>query len=86
MYKQTTQFAGRFREKLRLNTDWLSDAEYQWLAQLATSAEVYIEDEGELYPVVMTANNYEFKEHIVDGLINLMIEVDFGVTHKTQFQ
>jgi hypothetical protein len=86
MYKQTTQFGGRFREKLRLNTDWLSDAEYQWLAQLATSAEVYIEDEGELYPVIMTANNYEFKEHIVDGLINLMIEVDFGVTYKTQFQ
>jgi hypothetical protein len=86
MYKQTTQFGGRFREKLRLNTDWLSDAEYQWLAQLATSAEVYIEDEGELYPVIMTANNYEFREHIVDGLINLMIEVDFGVTYKTQFQ
>ena len=86
MYKQTTQFGGRFREKLRLNTDWLSDAEYQWLAQLTTSAEVYIEDEGELYPVIMTANNYEFKEHIVDGLINLMIEVDFGVTYKTQFQ
>jgi len=69
-----------------LNTDWLSDAEYQWLAQLTTSAEVYIEDEGELYPVIMMANNYEFKEHIVDGLINLMIEVDFGVTYKTQFQ
>jgi hypothetical protein len=86
MYKQTTQFGGRFREKLRLNTDWLTDAEYQWLAQLATSAEVYIEDEGELYPVIMTANNYEFKEHIVDGLINLMIEVDFGATYKTQFQ
>jgi hypothetical protein len=86
MYKQTTQFAGRFREKLRLNTDWLTDAEYQWLAQLITSPEVYIEDEGELYPVIMTANNYEFKEHIVDGLINLMIEVDFGVTYKTQFQ
>jgi len=86
MYKQTTQFGGRFREKLRLNTDWLTDAEYQWLAQLATSAEVYLEDEGELFPVIMTANNYEFKEHIVDGLINMMIEVDFGATYKTQFQ
>ena len=86
MYKQTTQFGGRFREKLRLNTDWLSDSEYQWLAQLVISPEVFVEDEGELYPVVITANNYEFKEHIVDGLINLMIEVDFGVTYKTQFQ
>jgi len=86
MYKQTTQFAGRFREKLRLNTDWLSDAEYQWLAQLVASPEVFIEDEGEVYPVVMTANNYEFREHIVDGLINLGVEFDLGVTYKTQFQ
>jgi len=36
--------------------------------------------------VTITANNYEFKEHIVDGMVNLMIEVDFGVTYKTQFQ
>jgi hypothetical protein len=86
MYKQTTQFAGRFREKLRMNTDWLTDAEYQWLAQLITSPEVYVEDDGELYPVIIIANNYEFKEHIVDGLINLTIDVDFGVTYKTQFQ
>jgi hypothetical protein len=86
MYKQQTQFAGRFREKLRLNTDWLSDAEYQWLAQLVTSPEVFVEDAGELYPVVMTANNYEFREHIVDGLINLAVEFDFGATYKTQFQ
>ena len=86
LYKQTTQFAGRFREKLRLNTDWLSDAEYQWLAQLVTSPEIYVEDEGELYPVIMTQNNYEFREHIVDGLINLGVEFDFGATYKTQFQ
>lgn len=86
MYKQTTQFAGRFREKLRLNSEILSDSEYQWLAQLVTSPEIFVEDEGELYPVVLSGNNYEFKEHIVDGLINLMIDVDFGVTNKTQFQ
>lgn len=86
MYKQTTQFAGRFRERLRLNTDFLTDADYQWLSQLVTSPEVFVEDEGELYPVVLTGNNYEFKEHIVDGLINLMIDVDFGATYKTQFQ
>ena len=86
MYKQSTQFAGRFREKLRLNTDWLSDAEYQWLAQLVTSPEVFVEEGGKLYPVVMTQNNYEFHEHIVDGLINLAVEFDLGATYKTQFQ
>jgi hypothetical protein len=86
LYRQKTEFAGRFREKLRINTDWLSDVDYQWLAQLVCSPDIYLEDEGELYPVVITATNYEFKEHIVDGLINLMIELEFGAAYKTQFQ
>ena len=86
MYQQKTDFAGRFKERLRMNTDWLSDNEYQWLAQLVTSPQVWIEDAGTLYPVSIAGTNYEFKEHIVDGLINLMIDVDFGATYKTQFQ
>jgi hypothetical protein len=86
MYQQKTDFASRFKERLRLNTDWLSDNEYQWLAQLVTSPQVWIEDSGTLYPVVISGTNYEFKEHIVDGLINLMLDVEFGATYKTQFQ
>lgn len=86
MYQQKTEFAGRIKERLRINTDWLSDAEYQWLAQLVTSPQVFIEDAGTLYPVVVSATNYEFKEHIVDGLINLTLDVEFGNTTKTQFQ
>lgn len=86
MYQQKTEFAGKFKERLRMNSDWLSDLEYQWLAQLVTSHQVLIEDSGTLYPVVITATNYEFKEHIVDGLINLAIDVEFGTSYKTQFQ
>ena len=86
MYQQKTDFAGRFKERLRMNTDWLSDSEYQWLAQLVTSPQAWIEDAGTLYPVVVSGTNYEFKEHIVDGLINLMIDVEFGANFKTQFQ
>jgi hypothetical protein len=86
MYQQKTDFAGRFKERLRINTDWLSDSEYQWLAQLVTSPQVWIEDAGTLYPVSISGTNYEFKEHIVDGLINLMVDVEFGASYKTQFQ
>jgi hypothetical protein len=53
---------------------------------LVTSPQVFIEDAGTLYPVVVSASNYEFKEHIVDGLINLTLDVEFGNTTKTQFQ
>ena len=86
MYQQKTDFAGRFTEKMKLNTDWLSDTDYQWLAQLVTSPNVYVEDSGTIYPVSISSTNYEFKQHIVDGLINLMIEVDFATSYKTQFK
>ena len=86
MYQQKTEFATKFKERLRMNSDWLSDIEYQWLAQLITSPQVFIEDAGTLYPVIIIASNYEFKEHIVDGLINLAIDVEFGTSYKTQFQ
>lgn len=86
LHRQKTDFAGRYREKLRMNSDWLTDVDYQWLSELVLSPDVYVEDEGELYPVTITGTNYEFKEHIVDGLINLMVEVEFGGSYKTQFQ
>lgn len=85
MHRQKTDFAAKYRERLRLNTDWLSDEDYGFLSELVLSPDVYVEDEGELYPVTISGSNYEFKEHIVDGLINLMIEVEFGGSYKTQF-
>ena len=86
MYQQTTEYAGRVKERIRLNTDWVSDVDYQWLAQLVTSPQVWVEDVGKFYPAIISSNNYEFKEHVVDGLINLMIEVEFSANFKTQFQ
>lgn len=86
MHDQQTTYAAKFSEKLRLNTDLLSDAEHEWLAQLVTSPIVYVEDGGVLYPVTVGANTYAFKEHIVDGTQNLAIDFDFGTFYKTQFR
>jgi hypothetical protein len=85
MHKQKTQFAGRFKEKLRLNSDWVTDSDYEFLQQLITSADVYVEDAGTFYPVMITNNNYDRKIHLVDGLINFTIDVEFATTYKTQF-
>jgi hypothetical protein len=85
MHKQKTQFAERFKEKLRLNSDWVTDSDYEFLQQLITSADVYVEDAGTFYPVMITNNNYDRKIHLVDGLINFTIDVEFATTYKTQF-
>lgn len=85
MHSQQSTFASKFKEALKLSTDWLTDAEYQWLAELVTSPIIYVEDAGTLYPVTMADTNYEFKEWIVDNLTNLSINVEFGTSYKTQF-
>jgi hypothetical protein len=86
LYRQKTEFAGKYRERLKLNSDFVSDQDYAFLSELVLSNDVYLEDGGKFYPVSITGTNYEFKEHIVDGLINVMVEVEFGGTYKTQFQ
>jgi hypothetical protein len=86
MHRQKTEFAGKYRERLRLNSDFVNDQDYAFLSELVLSEDIYLEDNGKLYPVSITSNNYEFKEHTVDGLINVMIEVEFGGSYKMQYQ
>lgn len=86
MHTQNTNFALNFKEKLKISTDWVSDIDYQWMQQLITSPMVYLEDNGTLYPVTITENNYEIKQYITDKLTNLTIGIEFGTSFKTQFR
>jgi hypothetical protein len=91
LHDQKTTYASRFKEKLRISTDWLSDEEYKWLYQLIVSPMIYLEDtenfgEVPLFPVQITNTNYEVNKHIQDNLTNLTLELDFGTSYKTQFR
>jgi len=86
MHEQRSVFASRFKEKLKISTDLLSDDDYRWIVQLVVSPLVYLEDENTIYPVVITNTNYEFKEYINDRLTNLVIDVEFANMLKTQFR
>ena len=86
MNEQGTTFGVIYEEKLKISTDLLTDAEYQWLYQLVLSPFIYLEDAGTFYPVIIDTTNYEFKEHVVDMLTNLKIDISFGVKQQTQFR
>jgi len=83
---QRTTFGKTIKEKLTISTDFLSDAEWLWLADLVSSPMVYVEINDSIYPVTITETNYDFKSNVVDGLNQLILNVDTGVTLKTQFQ
>jgi hypothetical protein len=86
MHTQKTTFGVVFNEKLTLNTDLLSDEDYKWLFQLVASPIIYVQDGTTLYPVTISATDYDVKQCLVDGLNTLTIECDFGTKFKAQFQ
>lgn len=86
MHPQKSTFASKFTEKLKVSTDWLNDAEYQWIYQLVVSTDVYLQDGSTLYPVVINESNYEFKENIMDKLQNLSLNLEFGTSYKAQYR
>ena len=86
MHSQKSTFGVQFTEKLKISTDWLSDGEYRWLAQLVCSPFKYLDDAGTLYPVGVENSEYEFKEGIVDQLQNLSVDIELPTKYNTQFQ
>ena len=87
------------KEKLQLNTDFLSDLDSIWLEQLFTSPEVYIIkdfDENDLgsgttskinkyvEPVLITSSSYIRKTKANDKLIQYTLEIERNKTNSLQ--
>lgn len=79
-------YSEQYKEKLQLNTDNLTDAEYIWLQDLILSPMVYIEQGGYFFPCVITDNNYEPKKNVNDDMSNLTINVEFGNQLNSQYR
>ena len=79
-------YSSQYKEKLVLNSDNLTDAEYVWLQELVLSPMVYIEESGSFFPCVIMATDYEPKKYINDDLTNLTINVEYGNQLNTQYR
>lgn len=87
VYNETRSvYASQFKEKMILNTDILTDAEYRWLGDLILSPLAYTEMDGYFIPISITGNNYEFKKSINDKLTNLTINIEFGDRFNAQYR
>lgn len=88
MHEQKTMFGVKFNEKLRVSTDLLTTDEWTWLSELVCSPMAYIQLLGSstLYPMAIAANNYDFKQILVDGLQQLTLDVEFNNGYKTQYR
>ena len=87
IYNETTfNYAIQHKDRYRLTSDWVSEQDYSWLAQLVSSPIVYMEVLGAYFPVTITTTNYEYKLESADKLFNFDIEVEVGKYLTSQFR
>ena len=78
VYATTTYnkvWAGSFDFVYALNSDWLTDAESEWLIEMVRSGQVWLELDGQLVEAVVNANQYQFVTRRNDRLTQLQMEV-----------
>lgn len=86
-YNETTlNYAIQHKDKYKLISDWVSQQDYEWLAQLVASSICYMEYQGAYFPVVISDTNYEYKLEISDKLFNFEIEIEVGKYTTSQFR
>lgn len=89
--EQRSVYSSQYREKMTLNTDVMTDAEYTWLGDLILSPMAFIEmldaeSNPFFIPIVITGTNYEFRKTINDKVTALTISVEFGDQFSAQYR
>ena len=71
-------YGSKVDHSYKLTMNYPSDSDYQWLAELITSPLVYFEKDSLLYPVSIKETNYEYSEHIFNGLKVFEVNIDLN--------
>jgi hypothetical protein len=82
-YESKINFGSQYQWNYKLTMNFPNDADYEWLAELVMSPQVWAEfvissDNKEYYPVSIKATNYEYSKHINNGLRAFEVEIDMN--------
>jgi hypothetical protein len=70
---------------LKLMSDWISEAESNWLLELFASPEIYLQSGNELIAVAkIKATNYGKKKVVRDKLFKIDVELELGYDNYRQ--
>lgn len=75
-YESKINYGSKAMWSYNLTMDYPSDAEYQWLAELITSPLIYMELDGNYYPVTIKDTNYEYSTYNTNKLKLLNVNID----------
>jgi hypothetical protein len=86
MYGTTVNFATSREMTLDLRSDWLSVTDHNWLRDLITSPEVYLENTSHHFPVVLETSEWIQRHRRTDKSFALNLRVRFGRKTYTQYR
>ncbi len=72
------------KDKITLNSDWITEAEATWLEQLVASPEIYWDNNDELWAINITNTSYEKRKTVNDKIFNLIIDIEISQKRFTQ--
>lgn len=84
MSRGLNQYETILDDTITINSDWITEAESEWLEQLVTSPDVYIYEGANLVSVNITNANYETKYVASQQLFNLVISFTYSQNRKRQ--
>lgn len=84
--RQLTQYNTEVQDKLTLNSDNLTESEVGLMKELLQSPQVWVLQDGELIPVMITDNVFEEKIKANEKVFNLTINIEFAsITHLQRY-
>ena len=81
-----TKYVVEHSTSYKLRSNYLNVTDYNWLAELIQSPEVYFEQGGYYYPIVTMTSNWEEKKRIADKMFNLELDVQIANKKYSQFR
>jgi hypothetical protein len=71
-----TVYSSVAKDIWRINTDWISEYDYEFLEQLILSPEVYWVKLGQLLPIIIVNKDYPIKTMLREGLFNMTLDFE----------
>lgn len=79
-----TQYDTSLKDTITIVSDWITEAESDWLEELLTSPDVYVEKSGVNVPINIVASSYERKQQATAKTINITLEYTYSYNRYRQ--
>ena len=72
------------KQKTRLVSDWISTEESEWLRELFSSPEIYLQNGSTFTSVLLKVTDYQVKYEEFDEIFNIEVEIEYSVDSYRQ--